>query len=290
MTRFLLSLMSSAKMPERIHKRTTAFYVLLSLLLINQSTFADDSKLKVPGLRSPKNGGIYVVAHRGVHDNIPENSIPAYQKAIDLGCDFVEIDVRTTKDGHFVSIHNATIDAYVLGKTGNVKDFTVAEIKALDIGIKINPKWKETRVPTFEEVLVLCKGKIGIYLDLKDAPVDQLLMIIKKHKMEKEIIWYASPKQLHELKLQCGDCFPMPEPYFNSMLPQLLKTIQPKIIASNFKRISPKFIKTCHDAGAIVIADESSPDDWKKALDTGLDGIQTDHPEKLIQYLKSREK
>ncbi|MFP6616763.1 MAG: glycerophosphodiester phosphodiesterase [Candidatus Hydrogenedentota bacterium] len=47
----------------------------------------------------PRNGGIYVIAHRGAHQGIPENTLEAYQKAIDLGCDFVEIDVRTTKDG-----------------------------------------------------------------------------------------------------------------------------------------------------------------------------------------------
>jgi len=51
-----------------------------------------------------------------VHNGIPENSLAAYQKAIDLGCDFVEIDVRTTKDGRFVSVHNSTIDSYVEGK------------------------------------------------------------------------------------------------------------------------------------------------------------------------------
>jgi|GEM_PF-3563182 len=48
-------------------------------------------------LAAPKNGNTYVIAHRGAHVGIPENSLPAYQKAIDLGCDFVEIDVRTTR-------------------------------------------------------------------------------------------------------------------------------------------------------------------------------------------------
>ena len=55
---------------------------------------------------TPKNGDTYVIAHRGVHNGIPENSLAAYQKAIDLGCDFIEIDVRKTRDGRMVSIHN----------------------------------------------------------------------------------------------------------------------------------------------------------------------------------------
>ena len=66
----------------------------------------------------PRNGNTYVIAHRGAHVGIPENSLPAIQKAIDLGCDFVEIDTRATKDGRIVSVHNASVDQYVVGKTG----------------------------------------------------------------------------------------------------------------------------------------------------------------------------
>jgi len=102
-------------------------------------------------LAAPKNGSTYVIAHRGTHVGIPENSLPAYQKAIDLGCDFVEIDVRTTRDHQFVSVHNSTIDAYVPGKTGKVKDLTLADLKTLDIREKIGDEWKGTQIPTFEE-------------------------------------------------------------------------------------------------------------------------------------------
>jgi glycerophosphoryl diester phosphodiesterase len=82
----------------------------------------------------PKNGNTYVIAHRGVHNGIPENSLPAYREATTLGCDFVEIDVRRTKDGRIVNVHNPTIDAYVNGITGKVSDFTRAALKELDIG------------------------------------------------------------------------------------------------------------------------------------------------------------
>ena len=101
-------------------------------------------------LRAPKHGGVYVVAHRGAHEGIPENTLAAYQKAIDLGVDFVEIDVRTTKDGRFVSIHNSTVDAYGDGATGEVMDFTLAELRALDIGSRVGPEWEGAKVPTFD--------------------------------------------------------------------------------------------------------------------------------------------
>ncbi len=76
----------------------------------------------------PKQGGMYVIAHRGAHQGIPENTLAAYRKAIELGCDFVEIDVRTTKDGALVSVHNATMEAYTGGAELAVRDLTLAEL------------------------------------------------------------------------------------------------------------------------------------------------------------------
>ena len=93
------------------------------------------TSLKELPLRPPKHGGVYVVAHRGAHQGIPENTLAAYQRAIDLGCDFVEIDLRTTRDGRFVSIHNDTVDAYTEDAKGPVRDFTLEELRALDIGM-----------------------------------------------------------------------------------------------------------------------------------------------------------
>ncbi len=141
----------------------------------------------------PRNGGIYVIAHRGAHQGIPENTLAAYQQAIDLGADFVEIDLRTTKDGQFVSIHNRTIDAYTIdGSRGQVRDFTLQQIRALDIGSRVGPEWKDERVPTFDEILELCKDRIGIYLDLKDAPVDQVAAKIQEHGMQRQVVWCES--------------------------------------------------------------------------------------------------
>ena len=112
----------------------------------------------------PKNGNTYVIAHRGVHNNIPENTLASYKKAIDLGCDFVEIDIRKTKDGKFVSVHNATVDAYVEGIKGKVSSFTLSELKQMNIGKRVGSDWENERIPTFEEILQLCRGKLEFIL------------------------------------------------------------------------------------------------------------------------------
>ena len=241
-------------------------------------------------LKPPRHGGVYVVAHRGAHEGIPENTLAAYRKAIELGADFVEIDVRTTKDGEFVSMHNAVVDAYVAGVTGPVRNFTLADLKTLDIGSRIAPQWRDERIPTFDEILDLCRGKIGVYLDLKDAPVAPLVEKIKARGMEQDVIWYARTAAQEQVRELCPSCVPMPDPHSPKNLPTILQRLQPFVIASDMGQLSKDYVATAHAAGAGVIVDEKegTPDEWRTILSWGADGIQTDHPQELIEFLKGR--
>ncbi len=241
----------------------------------------------------PKNGKTYVVAHRGAHIGIPENSLPAFQKAIDLGCDFVEIDTRMTKDGQIVSVHNSTIDQYVVGHKGKVSDYTLAELKAMSIGEKTGPEWKNTTIPTFEEILQLCHGKIGIYLDLKEPLIKELLPIIRKYGMERDIIWYISSGRIEEIKLLqslCKECLPLPDPGPEKNIAAVCKQVHPLVLATDMGNLSESFVKTAREHGAKVIVDEKTgtPEEWEQMLKWGTDGIQTDNPEALIRFLKNK--
>lgn len=240
------------------------------------------------GLPAPRHGGVYVVAHRGAHNGIPENTLPAYQKAIDLGADFVEIDVRTTKDSQFVSIHNSSIDVYVEGATGAVRDFTLAELKQLDVGSRLGPEWAGTTIPTFTEILELCRGKIGIYLDLKDAPVAPLVELVKSYGMENNVLWYANTEELEHVKELCPECIIMPDPGPEENIGKIVESLHPKVIAPVWRYYSESFVRSVHKSGAIVIVDESTPACWEDALAWGSDGIQTNYPEELIRYLSNK--
>ena len=261
------------------------YYTFITLLLFTVSFHEILAQGAIP---PPKNGNIYVIAHRGAHIGIPENSLAAYQKAIDLGCDFVEIDVRTTKDNKFVSVHNTTIDAYVIGKTGKVRDFTLAELLALDIGEKIGEDWENTRIPTFEEILKLCQGKIGIYLDLKDADPMALIEIIKEYKMEANIVWYIPAffnKTLMEIKTNCPKCLVMPDVGDEQNIEKVAVALQPKVIASDMGHLSKSFVKKAHEKNAMVFVDDSENNlsklekEWKRIIDCGTNGIKTYQPE-----------
>lgn len=242
---------------------------------------------KTLGLRPPRNGGVYVVAHRGAHRGIPENTLAAYQAAIDMGVDFVEVDIRTTKDGKFVSIHNDSVEAYVDGVSGKVKDFTLRELRALDIGIRHGQQWKGTQVPTFEEILDLCQGRCGIYLDLKEASVSPLVEIITKRGMQRDVLWYANDNKLQEVRRRCPTCITMPDPGPMSRLPRMLRQSKPAVVAAVWRFYSKDFVQMCHRAGAMVIVDERDSSCWDEAIAWGSDGIQTDDPGGLLKRLRS---
>jgi glycerophosphoryl diester phosphodiesterase len=94
---------------------------------------------------------LVVVGHRGAAGYAPENTIPSFRKAIELGVDAVELDVHMSRDGRIVVIHDDTLDRTTDG-TGSVHDRTLAELKRLDAGSKFGRRWRGTRIPTLEEV------------------------------------------------------------------------------------------------------------------------------------------
>jgi len=247
-----------------------------------------------PGFPQPKHGSTYLIAHRGAHDGIPENSLAAYKKAIDLGCDFIEVDVRTTSDAVLVSIHNATVDAYVTGQTGKVKAMTFADLRALDIGAKYGDAWKNTRIPSLDEVFQLCKGKIGIYLDLKEALVADIVRIVKKYEMQRQVVWYIPASKgviIRELQAICPDCLPMPDPGPPENILHVMRDFKPYVLASDMGTITNSFVQLSHESGALVFVDERADnldllkEEWSKMLCWKVDGIQTDDPARVIDFI-----
>ena len=271
-----------------IRSNGVSLVVLLCVISFNSCMVLWAAQPQYP--KRPNQGGIYVIAHRGAHQGIPENTLAAYRRAIELGADFIEIDLRTTKDGEFVSIHNRTVDAYTIdGTAGEVADFTLAELKSLDIGSRIGPEWKNERVPTFVEILELCRDKIGIYLDLKNASVEEVVQHIQAHSMEKQIVWCVAPDRVAAIRQACPDCIPMPDPESEATLPEMIERTKPQIVAPVWGDFSATFSAKCHAAGALVFVDEreSTVANWRQALDWGADGIQTDAPGELIKFLKT---
>src|SRR5271156_4618615 len=81
-------------------------------------------------------GPVVVIAHRGEHRAHPENTLPAFQAAIEAGADFFELDVRTTSDGRLILMHDAKVDRTTNG-SGTVREMTFEQIRMLDAGVKL---------------------------------------------------------------------------------------------------------------------------------------------------------
>lgn len=259
--------------------------VLCINLLVFSQLCSVGAENKLP---PPKHGNVYVIAHRGFHKGYPENTLIAYQKAIELGVDFIEVDLRTTADGHIVSVHNSTIDAYTQGVKGAISGFTLEELKKIDIGSYVSPEFADQRVPTLEEILTLCKGKVGLYLDMKNADPEKVLQLLDKYGMRYRVVWYGGMGVLDRVKQLCPDCFIMPDPGPEKHLQYMLDRFHPPIIASDFKSCTETFVQRCREQGALVFMDDAGPDSWEESLRRGVNGIQTDHPDLLIQYLKEK--
>jgi glycerophosphoryl diester phosphodiesterase len=122
---------------------------------------------------------ILVAAHRGDWRTAPENSLPAIESAIALGVDIVEIDVRRTKDGHFVLMHDTTIDRTTTGK-GKVREHTLAELRELRLRHGHGAASSYT-IPTLEEAIEAARGHAVLNLDKTDTPhIAEIVRIVER--------------------------------------------------------------------------------------------------------------
>src|SRR5580658_9327104 len=97
----------------------------------------------LPGQAQPPARHVVAISHRGEHLQHPENTVPAFEEAIRVGADFIEVDVQTTADGKLVLSHDNTVDRCTNGK-GRVGEMTFEQIEALDAGIKKGPEYAGT--------------------------------------------------------------------------------------------------------------------------------------------------
>ena len=230
---------------------------------------------------------ILVIAHRGAHQHAPENSLRAIQTAIEIGCDYVEVDVRTTTDGKLVVMHDSTVDRTTDG-TGRVDRLSLAEIRKLRFG----SKWPSERVPTFEEVLAACQDRIKVYIDHKDASPAEVLQLVRKYKMLSDIVVYSNFKVLREYKkLDSGVWITTPHPETIAQIEKLVIDLKPDTFNGNIPDWTAEQVRVAHDAGVQIWADNPPILDneagIRAAVEAGIDAIQTDHPKRVIALLKS---
>jgi glycerophosphoryl diester phosphodiesterase len=151
------------------------------------------------------------IAHRGASGHAPENTMAAFDKAVEMKADFFELDVQMSKDGHLVIMHDVTVDRTTDG-TGRVGDLTLEELKKLDAGSWFGPEFAGERIPTLGEVLDRYRGKIGILIEIKNPELypgieEKVAKALKKRNMHRpkngkvivQSFGHESMKKFHRL-------------------------------------------------------------------------------------------
>lgn len=261
------------------------------LLIISVSLHAQQKLAQLP---SSKNRFI-VISHRGNHVAAPENTLKAYGDAIAVGADYIEVDLRTTKDSELVIMHDGSIDRMTNGK-GKIKDLTLIELQAFRIAEKSKPEWGSFDIPSFEEVLKLAKNKINIYLDFKEADVLKTYQMLLKYGMQNQVVVYINyplqAKKWMEIAPQIPLIVSFPGNIHDSAtLAGFLKQYPVSVLDGSYKEYNVAMVKTAQQNHTMVWPDIQHPAEagfWEEAIALGVNGLQTDHPEALINFLKNK--
>lgn len=258
----------------------------------------------------PRPGRVYLagapmlVAHRGGSRLAPENTLEAFQSALDVWeADMLELDVRLTRDGEVVVIHDPTVDRTTDG-SGPVASLTLAELQRLDAGCRfIDPQGRAgfrdqgVRVPRFEDVLTAFPAA-RLNVEVKESRVAApLVEIVRRHNAEARVLvaaeyerrrlaargypgpWGASRHQvllfwmLHRLPgggfyTPAADVLQVPETHRGRRI------VTPGFVREAHRRNLPVQVWTVDDA-----------DSMRRLLSWGVDGVQTDRPDRLALVL-----
>ena len=224
---------------------------------------------------------VQVIGHRGVAGLEPENTLRSFEKAIELGVDYVECDVRLTADGWPVLMHDETVDRTTNG-SGAVAQMAFAHVRQLDAG-------GGERVPTLEEFLDLIQGKVKAHVELKgDGSEDAVLRLLDARGGRDDVVLTSGDTQkLRRVRALNGKV--TLEHIFSQPPPDAIQrahSAKAKRVSTHFSHATADFVEACHAAFLEVIAWPPNTEATMQAMiDLGVDYICTDRPDILLRLL-----
>ncbi|MBX5495811.1 MAG: glycerophosphodiester phosphodiesterase [Bryobacteraceae bacterium] len=256
---------------------------------------------------------ILVHGHRGARAVLPENTLPAFEYAIEIGADVLELDLAVTKDNVLVVSHDPTLNPkFCQGPGGSnvIRELTLEELRRWDCGARANPDFPKqkavpgTPVPTLDEVFALARrGTFQFNVEtkiFKDKPwytpppeefAKLLVDAIRRHKLEsRTIVQSFDYRTLHAVKKLAPEIrrSALYAVGFKSF-PAIAQESEATIVSPHHRLVTKKRVEAAHSAGLQVVPwTANDPSDWERLIAAGVDGIITDDPAALIQYLKSR--
>lgn len=230
-----------------------------------------------------------VIAHRGASALAPENTLAAFDLAITLQADAIELDVQLTADGHVVVFHDLTLQRTTNG-VGNLHHKTLNELKSLDAGVAFDTSYQGQRIPTLDETLASFGEKTFFNIELKNLThpfnslPEKVTQIVQDHNLESQVLlssfnWFALIKAHHILPtLPTGLLIKYPQGkvwlsgVFSALIPH-------QSVHISFKLLTKDMINAFHRSHRRVFAYTiNDPETIKKVAAWDIDGIFTDDP------------
>ncbi len=233
---------------------------------------------------------VTVIAHRGWSGKYPENTLLAFREAIKLGVPAVELDVRATLDGKAVVMHDTVVDRTTNGH-GAVKDLSFAQIRQLDAG-------KGERIPTLEELLDLCVGKVAIQIEVKAEGLEHHLAFQWERYGSRPDVYFTSfdLNHLTRIKKIRPDILIAPLDQTNFVRSGFYEDLAKKLVKQardigafaihpKFSTITPQFAKIIHDEELLLNAwsvhQKITPDQIRASE---VDGFTTNWPDQYREF------
>jgi glycerophosphoryl diester phosphodiesterase len=234
-----------------------------------------------------------VMAHRGASAAAPENTMAAVLGAIESGAQWVEIDVQETRDGEIVVIHDSDLKK-VGGVPLVIARSTLEDLRQVDIGSWFEPRFSDQRIATLREVLEVCKGRIGVNIELKYYGSEQALEkrvaeIVESLGMSDEVVAMSlSLPGVREMKRLRPD---WKVGLLSSVAVGNLAQLDVDFLALNASFASRNLVRNLHRQGKeVMVWTVNDALGISAAASRGVDAIITDKPELAISVLEQRSK
>lgn len=221
------------------------------------------------------------IGHRGARAYEPENTLRSYKKALELGVDAVELDVRRTKDGEIVVIHDAEVDRTTNGK-GLVSELTLKEIKQLNTE-------KDEKIPTLDEALDFLDKKVKMLVELKETGLEEkVLKVVREKGVEKNVIIVSflegALSKIRELngKVETGLIYAK---HRNPI--RAASDLKANYLLPLYRFTHTADVQKAHQNGLkVIVWTINNPEEAAEYVKKGVDGIASDKPDILVKVVR----
>lgn len=228
-------------------------------------------------------------AHRGSLTEAPENTLPAFEKALEHGAQALELDVQLTKDDKLIVCHDHKLTRFNKEANGRIRDYTLEEIKQIDVGTSFAQEFSGVTLPTLEEVLAMCPRDVKLNIEIKNIPViypwieELLINCLKKNNRTENVLIssfdHTSLKRVQEIapEIELGMLiyYRMLEPWKYAQNSGLnISSIHPNQVYTD-----RKFVEHCKAAGFKVYPfTVNSIERYEELIAAGVDGLFSNNP------------